>query len=178
MPAKWLPTADYLRECFSYDPASGILTWKTRPLHHFKHEPAQRKWNGRFAGKPAGCPNRDGHTRILVNTGQFTAHRLIWVIQTGRWPKAIDHKNGEPADNRWDNLREATNQQNMWNSRQHDRLLPRGVVPSQRKAGRFMARAVCDGRLIYIGTYNTPELAHEAWCRFVRKERGEFFRAE
>jgi len=169
----------YLRECFSYDPDVGVLIWRARPLHHFKNEKAQRGWNTRWTGRTAGLPNRDGHIRLLVNTGQFTAHRLIWVMQTGEWPKdAIDHKNGNPADNRWENLRETTSQQNQWN-RRHTGKLPRGVVPSQRSPGRFMARASPGGRkLIYIGTYDTPEEAHAAWREFVDKERGEFFRAD
>jgi hypothetical protein len=173
------PSASYLRECFAYEPTIGILTWKCRPLHHFKNDKAQRGWNTRWAGKPAGLPNRDGHIRLLVNTGQFTAHRLIWVMQTGEWPTgAIDHKNGNPADNRWENLRETTDQQNQWN-RRHTGKLPRGVVRSQRDPNRFVARAsVGERKLVYIGTYDTAQEAHAAWRAFVDKERGEFFRAD
>lgn len=175
------PDPVYLRECFSYNAGTGALVWRKRPLHHFKSTRAQAAWNGRFAGTGAGLPNRDGHIRVLVNQGQFTAHRLIWVVRTGKWPKSLDHKNGDPADNRWSNLREATVQQNTWN-RRHDGQFPRGVMPT-RYGRRFWARACVvkdDGRrsVKHLGTFDTATEAHAAWCAFVRKDRGEFFRAK
>ena len=44
------------------------------------------------------------------------SHRLAWFYMTGEWPKNhIDHVNGLEGDNRWCNLREATNSENMLN---------------------------------------------------------------
>lgn len=97
-------------------------------------------------------------------------------MQTGEWPKHdIDHKNGVAADNSWENLREATNQQNQWN-RRHNGKLPRGVYRA-RSGGRFWARVVVGKTMKHLGTFDTPEEAHGAWRTFVENERGQFFRA-
>ena len=45
----------------------------------------------------------------------YLLHRVIWLIETGEWPKQIDHINGDPADNRWTNLRNVENTRNMRN---------------------------------------------------------------
>lgn len=171
------PTLAYLRACLSYDPTTGVLTWLERPLRHFVDAHAQAAWNGRYAGKVAGSLSKnDGSIYIGIRDHPYLAHRVIFVLQKGRWPKQIDHKNRDPADNRWCNLREATTQQNLWNcvkSKGSD--LPRGVY---RNGLRFMALAQMRLGRIYLGTYDDPMQAHEAWCAAVRNERKEFFRAK
>lgn len=175
---KWLPSADYLRECFEYDPETGVLTWKARPLHHFKDAHAQAAWNAVFAGKKAGCTSpKWRYDFISVNYTHHGLHRVIWAMQTGEWPRSIDHKNGDGRDNRWDNLREATPQQNKWNRSRPQRELPRGVRRA-RKGPRFTAQIKRDHKAIHLGSFDTPEEAHAAWLAAVGDERGEFFRAD
>lgn len=60
---KPLPDAAFLRECLSYDPLTGMLTWRKRPRHHFPSEPAHGTWNTRWAGRPAGFTHSSGHKR-------------------------------------------------------------------------------------------------------------------
>lgn len=177
---KWLPSAEYLRECFDYDPDTGVLIWRARPLHHFKNADYQRKWNSSHAGKQPGSPN-PRYLNIGLHGRVFLAHRIIWMMQTGNWPNQIDHKNRDGTDNRWHNLREATHQQNKWNRNRPERILPRGVRGL--KNGRFVAHLYGtkdDGSrtLKSLGTYDTPEEAHAAWLAAVSEERGEFLRPD
>jgi len=174
MQPKPLPDAEYLRECFLYDPDSGILTWKTRPLHHFKRERDHLWWNKRWAGMVAGVTMKDGYVGVSIDGILFKAQRVIWVIQTGHEPMTLDHKNANPADNRWQNLREASRKQNRWNSRNRKPSL-QGVYLTRSK--RYEARVYTGKSPRYLGTFDTPEEAHAVWCAFVRQERGEFFRA-
>lgn len=177
MQPKSFHDAEYLRDCLTYDPATGILTWKTRPLSHFPNCHAHASWNGRLAGKRAGALRHHGYIFVTIDQAQYLAHRVIWAMQTGAWPKQIDHKNRDCGDNRWDNLREARQQQNLWNRSLPTRELPRGVRKSPR-GPRFVARATVNRRYIHLGSFDTPEEAHAAWLAFVEKERGEFLHAE
>lgn len=56
-----------------------------------------------------------GYPLIRYNGKQYKAHRLAWFLMTGSWPVAIDHINGDRADNRWDNLRIADRRVNARN---------------------------------------------------------------
>src|SRR5262245_23090214 len=124
-------TASQVRTLFDYDPETGIISWKVD------------RSNGRrvhtHAGDPAGTVRADGYVQIHISGSIYLAHRLIWLWQTGEWPREhIDHINLDPSDNRWANLREATNGENMINSRPKDRLLPRGVHV-EKSTGKFRA---------------------------------------
>ncbi len=41
-----LPEQSYLNACFRYEPATGLLHWRERPVGHFKTERDARAWNG------------------------------------------------------------------------------------------------------------------------------------
>jgi hypothetical protein len=170
-----LPSADYLRECFSYDPETGVLMWKERPRGHFASERGWRQTNGHKAGNSAGHLDTAGYLTVEINDRGCKVARIIWKLQTGLDPVAeIDHINHDRADNRWSNLREATHHQNTTYRRWAKRELPRGVYLT--REGRY-ASYVQSGnrRLAYLGTYATPDEARAAWLAYVQPRRGEFF---
>src|SRR5215469_500501 len=100
--------ADYLHSIFRYNKFSGELIWKTK-------SDVPPKWNGRFAGKPAGVKSHD-HIVVCINYIKYGAHNIIWYMMTNEWPKSeIDHKDQNGSNNRWSNLRESTHRENMCN---------------------------------------------------------------
>lgn len=113
---------DMLRNLLRYDEDVGLLFWKERPVTLFKNGLQSaahncKAWNSKLAGKKAfSSHGYDGYVRGTIFGRRYYAHRVIWAMQTGKWPThQIDHINHNTADNRIRNLREATTLENGWN---------------------------------------------------------------
>ena len=94
-----------LLEVLHYDPLSGVFTWRVSR-------------NQVEVGAVAGHKNTEDKDfiRITVDGRFYLAHRLAWFYMKKRWPrKQIDHRDGDQSNNRFDNLRQATGQQNGFN---------------------------------------------------------------
>jgi hypothetical protein len=84
---------------------------------------------------------------------------------TGEWPAdQIDHKNRVGTDNRWENLRAATNQQNQFNTtvRRNNKCGLKGVHWSKEKK-KWRAQIGLNGKTWSLGYYLTPEDASAAY---------------
>lgn len=105
----------YLRECFSYDTETGVITWRERPRHHFGSDHTCRVWNTKNAGREL-THNSNGYVLVAINRRLHKSHRVAWAIATGEWPDGqIDHINGVRNDNRLCNLRVVSNLINSMN---------------------------------------------------------------
>ncbi len=76
----------------------------------------------------------------------------------------VDHINGDKLDNRRCNLRHCTQSQNQYN-RKLDRANKSGYkgVCFDNFAGRWMASIKINKRFKFLGHYNNPASAHEAY---------------
>src|SRR4051812_31795058 len=120
MKRKPLPSQEYLKKCFEYNPETGELTWKERPLAHFKSERYWRALNSRCAGKIAGCIS-DDRAYVTIQGRLYLLHRVIWKLLHNEEPKEIDHKDCASLNNNIKNLRRATRNENARNrSRQNN----------------------------------------------------------
>src|ERR1017187_4987511 len=134
-------TQDYLKSRLNYDPETGVFRWKL-------------KRGCRAAGQVAGCTkdDKDGWPYIVirVNNHLYYAHRLAFFYMTGRYPDRADHRNGDTLDNRWRNLREATNAQNAMNSKTaNNNTSGHKGVDWHKRAGKWRARIKLEGREKY-----------------------------
>ena len=103
--------------------------------------------------------------QIRVDGKTYQAHRLAWFYMTGAFPeKFIDHINGVRNDNAFANLRQVDNAGNMQNTRQaHRNNLTCGLLGVSKTRTGWRAMISVGGKNIYIGRYDTPENAHQAY---------------
>ena len=129
---------------------------------------------GRHPGDMAGTKDPHGYTLVSVNGQRYLAHRIIFYMLTGQWPEIVDHINGDPTDNRIENLRASSHRLNKANSkiRTDNALGIKGVSPMSN--GTF--KAICDGK--YLGLFKTIEDAHAAYKRIAKEAFGDFARFE
>lgn len=152
-----------VRELLDYDSSTGILVWKWRDRKWFCNSWGWPRWNSRYAGKPAFICVIRGYKRGGILGRLYSASRIIWLYVTGSWPEGeIDHKNHICSDDRYDNLRDVSHQENSRNQR-----LPSdnhsGVCGVRRcKSGRFRVEIRIDGKSINLGRYDTLMEAKKA----------------
>ena len=157
-------TQKRLRELLSYNPRTGVFTWRVKP--------ARRVGAGTIAG------TRNGRLRISIDDVEYNGARLAVLWMTGKLPaNVVDHINGDPNDNRWRNLRLATQSQNHGNShmRRDNRSGLKGAF-KQSRANTYYSKIKVDGRIIYLGSFETAAEAHIAYRKAARKYFGEFAR--
>jgi hypothetical protein len=89
----------------------------------------------------------------------------------------VDHRDGNRANNRRNNLRICTRQQNLWNTVKHtDSKNKYKGITTELRTGRFIARINHNGKQIYLGTFNTEEEAALAYNAKAYELRGEYAR--
>lgn len=105
-----------LRRLLRFDAETGTLYWLERPREYCPTDAEHKRWNTAFAGKQA-LNHRSGDYRRGAILGQnYMAHRVIWALAYGEWPREdIDHIDGNPSNNRLDNLRAVTTTENQRN---------------------------------------------------------------
>lgn len=155
-------TVAMLRDSIRYDPETGDFRWI---------KPRARWMN---PGAPAGTVGCHRKALLIGIYGRrYYAHRLAWLYMTGDWPRGvIDHKNGDPLDNRFSNLRDVSsiaNQQNMHRRpKGSDQSLPFGVTRTTNGV-RFTSHIRVNGEHHYLGCFKTKEEAHDAYISAKRK---------
>jgi len=154
---------DQLRKLLAYDPETGVFTWLPRE----ECTVYDRKWNAQWAGAIAGLNcDRDGYLRTFIKGRHFQAHRVAWAISYGYWPaEQIDHIDGDRANNRLANLREATPSQNS----QNIGFVARNTsgfhgVGWHAQAKKWQAQIRCGGKNKYLGLFDEP---HEAYAVYL-----------
>lgn len=155
------------KEClrlFDYNPLSGALKWKDN--HQI-----------RFIGREAGSINHHGYRRVNLGKTKLHAHQIIWLMIYGELPPCeIDHINGERDDNRLDNLRIASQQQNQQNAgvRIDNLLGVKGV--RLRPSGRYQARVKLTDGSQSVKTFSSP-IDAISWLAIQRNQsHGEYAR--
>jgi len=151
------------REIISYDPETGLFTWKKN-----LKGPAKQ-------GMVAGAAHREGYITIGLNGQSYLAHRLAWAFVYGDPGEdmQIDHINGDRSDNRICNLRIANHAENCRNSkvRKHSKTGIKGV---KKRGNKWHVRIRIGGEDKWLGSYYTPEEASAAYKKAADELFGSF----
>ena len=136
-------TAEQCRELLEY--RVGVLYWLVAVARRVK------------VGDVAGCLKRDGYVYISVKNRPYKRSRLVWLMHTGSWPtNHIDHINRDRSDDRIENLRDVTHQQNHFNTG------ARGYCWDKRRQ-KWMAYIMVNGKQIHLGYYDAEAEARAAY---------------
>lgn len=175
-----LPTQETVREWLNYDQATGVFTWRKKPRG------GRRREVGQIAGTDGGTR---GYRLIGMGSyGQIGAHRLAWVYVHGSIPEGmeIDHKDTNPSNNAFDNLRLATSQEQKRNKKVQSNNkcgLKGAYYHACHKGKKWRSQIRTEkikgggGKLIFLGYFHTALEAHMAYRAAAEKHFGEFARA-
>ncbi len=88
-----------VRKDLHYEQESGILT---------------NTLNGKVRG---GYADSFKYGRVYYQGKVYLLHRFIYFWMTGEWPEFVDHIDGDPWNNKWDNLRSVSRSENQRNTK-------------------------------------------------------------
>lgn len=153
---------EQLKSVLHYCPETGIFTWL---------KSARSGW----VGKSAGSVMNRGYACIQLSGKSYLAHRLAWLYTQGFFPEFIDHINSDRLDNRIANLRPATRRQNNINVlRTSANTSGFKGVHWDKPTERWRAQITIEGKKTYLGSFASPEEAHEAYKKAALEHHGEF----
>ena len=103
--------------------------------------------------------------------------RLHRIIMNCPDDKMVDHINMNKLDNRRENLRICSHQQNQYNTTKYSNNKSgfKGVS-FNKKRQKFEAQIRIDGKQKIIGYFDTAEKAHEKYKEYALKHHGDFAR--
>ena len=144
-------TQEYLSSRLEQDEKTGEFFWKR---------------------KVAGHKRDTGYVSVHVDGVEIKAHRLAWFMHYGEWPSGvIDHINGDPSYNRIENIRDVTAQVNAQNIRKAIKNSQSKLLGAcwNKARHKWQTQIVANKKRYYLGLYDTPEEAHEAYIKAKRK---------
>lgn len=159
-PAAECIAPESLRQLLRYDSETGKLYWLVN-----------RGRNAR-TGSEAGTVLKRGVVSIRINGKFYLAHQLAWVFIHGQWAESeLDHRDGDPRNNRPENLRKVDRNGNLQNYRRATaRNKNSGLLGAYRGCrGRWFSSIHTNGKTTYLGSFDTKEEAHAAYVTAKRR---------
>lgn len=155
-------TQQQLLDSFEYK--DGNLYWK---FH------TSKKAN-KFIGKKAGSKMKNGYYHIQFNGKYIYLHRAIFFMHYGYLPKLVDHIDGDPSNNKIENLREATTAQNSWNQKFKRSASGFKGVTWNKQNKKWQPQIKANNKKFYLGKFANLDDAIIAYQKAAEKLHGEY----
>ncbi|TYC48755.1 HNH endonuclease [Zoogloea oleivorans] len=164
---KEIPSQIELRRLF--DCSDGKLFWKV----------SRQKIN---IGDVAGSLKKTGYTTVTIDRKIYRLHRLIYQFHKGDLSAdvVVDHIDGNPANNRIENLQVVSQKQNLQKITKHSNNTSGLVgVCWHKKSNKWRASYIdSNGKFKHIGYYTNKYQACHERCKKVLSVVGERFYVE
>lgn len=153
-----------LLQALTFDFDTGIVTWR---------EPGPKRRVGQEAGWVC-----KGYRQITLDYQTMLTQRAIWAVYHGKWPDGIiDHRDGNPLNNRIKNLRPATPVESSINRKtQSNNTSGFKGVYFHKQNQRWQARITIGRKTRSLGLFDTPEEASAAYQSASITVHGDFAR--
>ena len=114
---------------------------------------------------------------VTVNSHTYSAGRLVFLMFHGYLPEYVSFVDGNGTNVKIENLRAATRSQLTTFAKitKSNYLGYKGAFLDKR-TGKYFAQIMKNKKFYYLGTFDTPQEAHKAYCKAAKKLHGEFAR--
>lgn len=160
-----IPTQKELKEILDYNSNTGIFIWKTKPSRQIKK------------GQIAGSDHHSGYIFITISKKKHAAHRLAFLYMTGSIPEVVDHIDRNKTNNKWNNLREATQSNNCCNrikSKNKSSMYKGVFFKNDGRKNPWIARIMINKKYVTIGSFNNEIDAAKAYDKKAISHYKEF----
>ena len=147
-----------------YEYKDGELFWKTTyKTSHVK------------IGDKAGSFDSKGYRQVRFEGKKVLMHRVIFLMHHGWLPDCIDHIDGNPLNNKIENLRAATFNQNSHNAKL-SKANSSGIkgVSWHKRHGKWNARLLINRKMMNLGLFDSIDEAKKVVTEARMKFHGAF----
>jgi hypothetical protein len=152
----------YCNEYFKYD--DGCLFWKKKVCK-----------KSVIGNKVGTFRKSKGYFYTKINKRNYPIHQLVFLIHFGYIPECTDHIDGDPLNNKIENLRPASSSQNNYNRGKTKANTSgyKGVFVRDR-LNPYSVRIVANKKRYNLGSYSCIHYAARVYNTAARFYHGEF----
>lgn len=128
-------------------------------------------------GERAGYLDVHNYWRVVIDYKKYYVHHLVWFYVHGEWPSSeLDHIDGNSMNNAPANLRLCNRTQNNCNRKRRPTGESglRGAYLDKRNL-QWHSQIQFGSQSYFLGNFDTPKEAHEAFEYAAKKLHGEFY---
>ena len=121
-------------------------------------------------------PNKKGYRKVRFCEKTHSVHRIIFLMHHGYIPEQVDHIDGDKLNNKIENLRPATAQQNSFNKKSCNPSSGYKNVAWNEECKKWQVQLQINGKKKYFGLYKDIELADLVAQEARNKYHGKYAR--